>query len=296
MAILVTGGAGYIGSHTCVELLNAGKEVVVVDNLYNSKEESLRRVEKITGKPVKFYKCDIRDAEGLEKVFTENEIDCVIHFAGLKAVGESCKIPLDYYENNIGGTVTLCQVMAKMNVKNFVFSSSATVYGDSPIPYQEDMHVGHCTNPYGRTKYMIEEILRDLYASDNDWSIALLRYFNPIGAHESGHRRGFVEGAADGAAVRSGSGGGVLRQDLAHRPAALRQHGYHPDGGSGGLLRIVRDGHHRQSRGRRAAHGGQGPGRRPGGHGLPLHHHHRRCRFPAGLLPVCEDDPGSLTI
>ena len=186
MAILVTGGAGYIGSHTCVELLNAGQEVVVVDNLYNSKEESLRRVEKITGKPVKFYKCDIRDAKGLEKVFTENDINCVIHFAGLKAVGESCKIPLDYYENNIGGTVTLCQVMAKMNVKNFVFSSSATVYGDSPIPYQEDMHVGHCTNPYGRTKYMIEEILRDLYASDNDWSIALLRYFNPIGAHESG--------------------------------------------------------------------------------------------------------------
>ncbi len=186
MAILVTGGAGYIGSHTCVELLNAGKEVVVVDNLYNAKEESLRRVEKITGKSVKFYKCDIRDAEGLEKVFSENEIDCVIHFAGLKAVGESCKIPLEYYDNNIGGTVTLCQVMAKMNVKKFVFSSSATVYGDSPIPYQEDMHVGHCTNPYGRTKYMIEEILRDLYASDNSWSIALLRYFNPIGAHESG--------------------------------------------------------------------------------------------------------------
>lgn len=186
MSILVTGGAGYIGSHACVELLNAGYEVVVVDNLYNSKEESLRRVEKITGKAVKFYKCDIRDAAGLEKVFAENEVDCVIHFAGLKAVGESCKIPLDYYENNIGGTVTLCKAMAKAGVKRMVFSSSATVYGDSPIPYREDMHVGHCTNPYGRTKYMIEEILKDLYASDNSWSIALLRYFNPIGAHESG--------------------------------------------------------------------------------------------------------------
>ena len=143
-------------------------------------------MQKITGKTLKFYECDIRDAEGLEKVFTENKIECVIHFAGLKAVGESCKIPLEYYDNNIGGTVILCQVMAKMGVKKLVFSSSATVYGDSPIPYREDMHVGHCTNPYGRTKYMIEEILRDLYASDNEWSIALLRYFNPIGAHESG--------------------------------------------------------------------------------------------------------------
>lgn len=186
MSILVTGGAGYIGSHACVELLNAGYDVVVVDNLYNSKEESLHRIQKITGKPVKFYKCDIRNAEELEKVFSENNIESVIHFAGLKAVGESCKIPLDYYENNIGGTVTLCKVMAKMNVKKLVFSSSATVYGDSPIPYREDMHVGHCTNPYGRTKYMIEEILKDLYESDNSWSIALLRYFNPIGAHESG--------------------------------------------------------------------------------------------------------------
>lgn len=186
MAILVTGGAGYIGSHTCVELLNAGYDVVVVDNLYNSKEESLRRVEKITGKAVKFYNCDIRDAKGLAKVFGENDIDSVIHFAGLKAVGESCRIPLSYYENNIGGTVTLCEQMAKTGVKRLVFSSSATVYGDSPIPYREDMHTGHCTNPYGRTKYMIEEMLKDLYASDNEWSIALLRYFNPIGAHESG--------------------------------------------------------------------------------------------------------------
>lgn len=186
MAILVTGGAGYIGSHTCVELLNAGYDVVVVDNLYNSKEESLRRVEKITGKAVKFYNCDIRDAKGLAKVFGENDIDSVIHFAGLKAVGESCRIPLSYYENNIGGTVTLCEQMAKAGVKRLVFSSSATVYGDSPIPYREDMHTGHCTNPYGRTKYMIEEMLKDLYASDNEWSIALLRYFNPIGAHESG--------------------------------------------------------------------------------------------------------------
>lgn len=187
MSILVTGGAGYIGSHTCVELLNAGKDIVVIDNYYNSKPESLKRVKKITGKDFKFYECDIRDREGLRRVFSENEIDVVIHFAGLKAVGESCRIPLDYYENNVGGTVTLCQVMAEFDCKRIIFSSSATVYGGNNVaPYNEEMKTGEVTNPYGRTKYVIEEILKDLYASDNSWSIALLRYFNPIGAHESG--------------------------------------------------------------------------------------------------------------
>ncbi len=187
MSILVTGGAGYIGSHTCVELLNAGKDIVVIDNYYNSKPESLKRVKKITGKDFKFYECDIRDREGLRKVFSENNIDVVIHFAGLKAVGESCQIPLSYYENNVSGTVTLCQVMAEFDCKRMIFSSSATVYGGNNVaPYNEDMPTGAVTNPYGRTKYVIEEILKDLYASDNSWSIATLRYFNPIGAHESG--------------------------------------------------------------------------------------------------------------
>ncbi len=187
MSILVTGGAGYIGSHTCVELLNAGKDIVVIDNYYNSKPESLKRVRQITGKDFKFYECDIRDRDGLRKVFGENKIDVVIHFAGLKAVGESCQIPLAYYENNVSGTVTLCEVMAEFDCKRMIFSSSATVYGGNNIaPYDEDMPTGAVTNPYGRTKYVIEEILKDLYASDNSWSIATLRYFNPIGAHESG--------------------------------------------------------------------------------------------------------------
>lgn len=187
MAILVTGGAGYIGSHTCVELLNANEDIVIIDNYYNSKPECLRRISKITGKDFKFYECDIRDREGLRRVFTENDIEAVIHFAGLKAVGESCRIPLLYYENNIAGTVTLCQVMAEFGCKKMIFSSSATVYGEKNVaPYNEEMPTGGCTNPYGSTKYMIEEILKDLYKSDNEWSIALLRYFNPIGAHESG--------------------------------------------------------------------------------------------------------------
>ena len=186
MAILVTGGAGYIGSHTCVELLNAGMDIVVIDNYYNSKPEALNRVKQITGRDFKFYECDIRDRAGLDKVFDENKIDAVIHFAGLKAVGESCKIPLAYYENNVGGTVTLCQAMADHGCKRMVFSSSATVYGNNKVPYNEEMSTGEVTNPYGRTKYIIEEILKDLYASDNEWSIALLRYFNPIGAHETG--------------------------------------------------------------------------------------------------------------
>ncbi len=187
MSILVTGGAGFIGSHTCVELLNAGFEVVIVDNFYNSQPESLNRIKKITGKDFKFYEVDIRDRAGLDKVFSENKIDAVIHFAGLKAVGESCQKPLEYYENNIGGTVTLCEAMRDAGCKKIVFSSSATVYGsDNVSPLTEDMKIGGTTNPYGTTKYMIELILQDLYASDNEWSIVILRYFNPIGAHESG--------------------------------------------------------------------------------------------------------------
>ena len=187
MAILVTGGAGYIGSHTCVALLQAGEDVVVLDNYYNAKPEALKRVARITGKTPCFYECDIRDREGLRRVFAENEIDVVIHFAGLKAVGESVRIPLLYYENNIAGTVTLCEVMAEAGCKKLIFSSSATVYGENNVaPYNEEMPTGGCTNPYGRTKFMIEEILKDLYVSDKEWSIALLRYFNPIGAHESG--------------------------------------------------------------------------------------------------------------
>ena len=186
MAILVTGGAGYIGSHTCVELLNAGYEVVVVDNLSNSKLESLSRVKEITGKDLTFYKVDILDRDGLETVFVENTIDAVIHFAGLKAVGESVQIPLHYYHNNISGTLILCEVMNKYNVKKMVFSSSATVYGmPESVPISEDFPLA-ATNPYGRTKLMIEEILRDLHQSDHNWSISLLRYFNPIGAHQSG--------------------------------------------------------------------------------------------------------------
>ncbi|WP_419955629.1 UDP-glucose 4-epimerase GalE [Neobacillus niacini] len=186
MAILVTGGSGYIGSHTCVELLNAGYEIIVVDNFSNSKPESLTRVKEITGKDFKFYEVDILDQEGLEKVFSENHIEAVIHFAGLKAVGESVSIPLHYYHNNITGTLILCEVMNKYGVKKLVFSSSATVYGlPEQVPISEDFPLS-ATNPYGRTKLMIEEILGDLFISDESWSIALLRYFNPIGAHESG--------------------------------------------------------------------------------------------------------------
>ncbi|MBP3441944.1 MAG: UDP-glucose 4-epimerase GalE [Clostridia bacterium] len=187
MSILVTGGAGYIGSHTCVEMLNAGYEIVIVDNFYNSCPESLNRIKELTGKDFKFYECDIRDREGLDKIFAENNIEAVIHFAGLKAVGESCAKPLEYYENNVGGTITLCEAMRDAGCKKIVFSSSATVYGENNVsPLKETMQIGGTTNPYGTTKYMIELILRDLWASDNEWSIALLRYFNPIGAHKSG--------------------------------------------------------------------------------------------------------------
>lgn len=186
MPILITGGAGYIGSHTCVELLNAGHEIVVVDNLCNSSMESLRRVTELTRKEFKFYQVDLLDRQGLEEVFEQNKIEAVIHFAGLKAVGESVEIPLFYYQNNMTGTLILCEVMRKYNIHRIVFSSSATVYGlPDQVPIQEDSLL-RATNPYGRTKQMIEEIMQDLYVSDPSWSIALLRYFNPIGAHSSG--------------------------------------------------------------------------------------------------------------
>lgn len=184
--ILVTGGAGYIGSHTVLELLNKGYNVVVMDNLCNSSKESLRRVEELTGKKVTFYETDIRDAAGTDKIFKAHKIDAVIHFAGLKAVGESCQIPLKYYENNIGGTVTLLEVMQKNNVKKIIFSSSATVYGTPErLPLDENCRLS-TTNPYGSTKLMLETVLQDLYKSDNEWNVILLRYFNPVGAHESG--------------------------------------------------------------------------------------------------------------
>ena len=186
MSILVTGGAGYIGSHTCIEMQNAGYDVIVIDNLDNSSEESLQRVEKITGKAVKFYKEDVRDKDALRKIFTENKIDAVIHFAGLKAVGESVREPIMYYDNNLISTINLLEVMNEFGVKKIVFSSSATVYGvATEMPLTEGMPLG-AINPYGRTKYFIEEILRDLFVADKDWCIALLRYFNPIGAHKSG--------------------------------------------------------------------------------------------------------------
>ena len=186
MTVLVTGGAGYIGSHTCIELIQAGHDILVLDNLANSSRESLRRVEAIVDKPIPFVEGDIRDAELLDRLFREHEIDSVIHFAGLKAVGESTEIPLDYYENNVWGTVNLLQVMKRHAITNIVFSSSATVYGDPhTVPIKEDFPLS-ATNPYGRSKLMIEDILRDLAKSDDRWQVALLRYFNPVGAHKSG--------------------------------------------------------------------------------------------------------------
>ena len=187
MKILVTGGMGYIGSHTVVELLNNNYEVVIIDNLSNSKEDVLDKIKSITGKEVKFYKGSVQDRELLTKIFKENKIDGVIHFAGLKAVGESVEKPILYYDNNLTSTLVLLDVMKENNVKNIVFSSSATVYGDpEELPLTEESKVGGTTNPYGTTKLMIERILKDLYVSDNEWSITILRYFNPIGAHESG--------------------------------------------------------------------------------------------------------------
>ncbi len=187
MSILVTGGAGYIGSHTVVELLNAGYDAVVIDNLCNSKEESLKRVERITGKSVKFYKGDIADRKLLDEIFEKETITSCIHFAGLKAVGESVKKPLEYYDNNIGGSLKLFEAMRDHGVKDIIFSSSATVYGNPAfVPITEDCPKGEITNPYGRTKGMLEQILTDIQAADNEWNVILLRYFNPIGAHESG--------------------------------------------------------------------------------------------------------------
>lgn len=188
MKILVTGGAGYIGSHTCVELLEAGYDVVVVDNLYNASEKSLERVKGITGKEVTFYQADIRDKEALDEIFDkETDVEAVIHFAGLKAVGESVAKPVEYYENNIAGTLNLCDVMRNHGVKNIIFSSSATVYGDPAfVPITEECPKGICTNPYGWTKWMLEQILMDIQKADPEWNVILLRYFNPIGAHKSG--------------------------------------------------------------------------------------------------------------
>ena len=187
MRILVTGGAGYIGSHTCIELLNAGYEVVVLDNLYNSSEKALDRVQQITGKKLTFYKADILDKKALDDIFDKEQIDAVIHFAGLKAVGESVAKPLEYYHNNMTGTFNLCDSMRNHGVKNIIFSSSATVYGDPAfIPITEECPKGKITNPYGQTKGMLEQVLTDLHTADPEWNVVLLRYFNPIGAHESG--------------------------------------------------------------------------------------------------------------
>lgn len=185
--ILVTGGTGYIGSHTCIELLNSGYELILLDNLSNSKIDVVEKIKNITGRDFKFYQCDYNCKEELEKVFSENEIGYVINFAGFKAVGESVEKPLEYYINNVYGALNLLQVMKEHNVKNFVFSSSATVYGDpKKVPITEEFEVGDTTNPYGTSKYMIEVILKDLYKSDPTWNIVILRYFNPIGAHKSG--------------------------------------------------------------------------------------------------------------
>ena len=187
MTILVTGGAGYIGSHTCIELISAGYDVVVVDNLCNSCKEALDRVEKIVGKTIKFYEADIRDAEAMKNIFEKEDIDAVIHFAGLKSVGESVAKPLEYYDNNIAGTLVLCDAMRNAGVKNIIFSSSATVYGDPAfVPITEECPKGQCTNPYGWSKSMLEQILTDLHTADSEWNVVLLRYFNPVGAHKSG--------------------------------------------------------------------------------------------------------------
>ena len=187
MKILLTGGAGFIGSHTCVELIDAGHDPVIVDNYVNSSPESIRRIEQIVGREVPHYEADVADRSAMDRIFSENAFDCVIHFAGLKAVGESVAQPLRYYRNNLDTTLTLCETMQAHGVKRIVFSSSATVYGNQPIvPYREDMPSVGCTNPYGWTKYMIEKILEGQAAADPDWSVVLLRYFNPIGAHASG--------------------------------------------------------------------------------------------------------------
>ncbi len=187
MKVLVTGGMGYIGSHTCIELLNRGMEVVIIDNLVNSSAEAGKRIERITGCGVTFYEADVRDRKTLDGIFEKHKIDCVIHFAGLKAVGESVEMPLEYYDNNIGSTITLLEAMRDHGVKDIIFSSSATVYsGDNEMPLYETSKIGNCTNPYGWTKYMCEQIMRDYVKADPTWAVVLLRYFNPVGAHESG--------------------------------------------------------------------------------------------------------------
>ena len=187
MTVLVTGGAGYIGSHTCVELLEQGFDVVIIDNLVNSSAKAVERIEEITGKSVAFYQEDVRNRAALDRIFEKYDINCAIHFAGLKAVGESVAMPLEYYDNNLFSTVRLCEAMRDHGVKNIVFSSSATVYsGDNEMPLRESSRTGMCTNPYGWTKYMSEQILRDTAKAVEDWSVVLLRYFNPIGAHKSG--------------------------------------------------------------------------------------------------------------
>lgn len=187
MKVLITGGAGFIGSHTCVELLEKGVEIVVMDNFCNSTPEAVEAIKTITGKDFPFYECDMLDYAGFKKIFDENKLDAVIHFAGLKAVGESVQKPLEYYHNNLEGTLNLLRLMREYGVKKLVFSSSATVYGmNNPVPFREDMPIGGTTNPYGTTKFFIEQILRDLAFADPTWKIALLRYFNPVGAHESG--------------------------------------------------------------------------------------------------------------
>ena len=187
MTVLVTGGMGYIGSHTCVELLEQGMDVVVIDNLVNSSEKAAERIEQITGRSLTFYKADVRDREKLDEIFDKHSIDCVIHFAGLKAVGESVEMPLEYYDNNLGSTITLCEAMRAHGVNKIIFSSSATVYSsDNDMPLYETSRTGQCTNPYGWTKFMCEQILRDYVKADGSWSVALLRYFNPVGAHPSG--------------------------------------------------------------------------------------------------------------
>ena len=187
MKILVTGGTGYIGSHTCVELLNNGYDVVVIDSLVNSKEDVVSKIEEITGKKIAFYQGDVRDEKLLKGIFLDNKIDAVIHFAGLKAVGESVQKPIEYYQNNLDSTLTLLKIMKENDVKKIIFSSSATVYGDNKnVPFREEYEIGGTTNPYGTSKLFIEHMLNDVYVSDNEWSISLLRYFNPIGAHESG--------------------------------------------------------------------------------------------------------------
>ena len=187
MAILLPGGAGYIGSHTAIELLNEGKEIIIIDNFSNSRKEVIDKIKQITGKDFKLYEMDYQDREKLEKVFEENEIEAVLNFAGFKAVGESLQKPIEYYTNNISGALVLLDTMRKYGVKKFIFSSSATVYGDpETIPITEDCKTGGTTNPYGTTKLFIEQILKDIYNSDNTWDICILRYFNPVGAHESG--------------------------------------------------------------------------------------------------------------